>query len=80
MSEGDLFTDNILRSQVDIPMDHRIVWLNSTDNVVQDQPVAEGDIVDIIVTDDQDDGPETIRYLKTYPLCKGRDGRGAGSY
>lgn len=55
LSEGDLITPNILRPQVDVPDDHRVVWLNSTDNVVLDQAVAEGDIIDIIVTDEDEE-------------------------
>lgn len=50
VKKGDLITKNILRSTVDVPEDHRIVWLNATENVVMDQTVVEGDQVDIIVS------------------------------
>ncbi|SFE74165.1 Flp pilus assembly protein CpaB [Alteribacillus iranensis] len=50
VKKGDLLTKNIVRSSLEIPQDHRVVWLNATDNVVMDQAIAEGDQVDIVVT------------------------------
>ncbi|UOE92265.1 MULTISPECIES: SAF domain-containing protein [Bacillaceae] len=50
LAKGDLLTNNIVRPVIDIPNNHRIVWLNPTSNVIFDQSVTGGDIVDIIVS------------------------------
>lgn len=55
LKKGDFITKNILRSTLDIQNDHRVVWLNATNNVVMDQPVTEGDLVEIIITFDEKD-------------------------
>ncbi|SDH74659.1 Flp pilus assembly protein CpaB [Alteribacillus persepolensis] len=65
VQQGDLMTKNILRSSVDVPDDHRVVWLNATNNVVMDQAVAEGDQVDIIVSYSSSNADQRTRRLFT---------------
>ena len=52
VKEGELLTKALVRKKLDIPLDDRVVWLNATKIVLIDQEVAEGDLVDIIVTED----------------------------
>lgn len=71
---GDLLTRNILRSMVDIPPDHRVILLNATNNVTVDQQVAEGDLVDLIVTHDEEDGSKTERLFENVSVVQKTDG------
>ncbi|GAA0376176.1 Flp pilus assembly protein CpaB [Bacillus horti] len=61
--EGEIVTKNMMRSKVDLPEDHRIVWLNASDNVLIDQQVGEGDIVDIIISYEQESNRITKRLF-----------------
>lgn len=70
VKEGDLLTKNMLRSRVDIPADHRVVWLNVTKNVVIDQDVMEGDLVDIIAAYQDKGVLTTKRVLTAIPVVQ----------
>ncbi len=66
LKEGDLVTKSVVRKKIDIPADHRVVWLNPSENVLIDQGVAEGDLVDIIsVMDNKEKGILTKRLLQS---------------
>jgi pilus assembly protein CpaB len=64
IKQGDIITDNLLRAKVDIPADHRVVWLNPTENVLIDEDVTSGDLVDVIVSTEEKEGLKTQRLLK----------------
>lgn len=64
IKKGDVISKNMLRDNVDIPADHRVVLLNPTENVLIDQDVTPGDLVDIIVSTEEKDGLKTQRILK----------------
>ncbi|MDQ0337880.1 pilus assembly protein CpaB [Caldalkalibacillus uzonensis] len=71
LSKGDLITRNILRSQMDLPDNHRVIWLNATNNVVMDQAVAEGDTVDIIITyQEGNSGLQTTTMFKNVSVVQ----------
>jgi Flp pilus assembly protein CpaB len=72
VKEGDLLTKNMLRDRVQIPADHRVVWLNVSKNVILDQEVAENDLVDIIATYEPDGKLETKRVLEQIPVIQVR--------
>ncbi len=64
LKKGDLITKNLIRSQVDIPDGHRVVWLNPTENVLMDQQIYVGDKVDIIASYEQkNEGVITKRIM-----------------
>ncbi|WP_261134626.1 Flp pilus assembly protein CpaB [Bacillus sp. Marseille-Q3570] len=71
LKEGDLVTKNVVRKKVDIPADHRIVWLNPSEIVIVDQGVAEGDLVDVIsVTENKEKGVVTQRLLQNIKVVQ----------
>lgn len=59
--KGELVTQNMLRNASQLPPDERVVWLNATPNVLFDQAVAVGDLVDIIITYEIEDDIFTSR-------------------
>ncbi|WP_408009127.1 SAF domain-containing protein [Pseudalkalibacillus sp. A8] len=66
VKKGDLVTKSVVRKKIDIPADHRVVWLNPSENVLIDQGVAVGDLVDIIsVMDNKEKGITTQRLLQS---------------
>ncbi|WP_134687244.1 SAF domain-containing protein [Brevibacillus migulae] len=76
VGKGELITKSIVRSKMDIPVDHRVVWLNVTKNVVIDQEIAENDLVDIVVFY-QDLGTKTVlskRLFANVPIVQRQDG------
>jgi Flp pilus assembly protein CpaB len=70
IKEGDILSKNMLRSNVDIPADHRVVLLNPTENVLIDEDVKPGDLVDIIVSTEEKDGLKTQRLLKNVSVVQ----------
>jgi Flp pilus assembly protein CpaB len=71
VKEGDLITKSIVRKKIDIPADHRVVWLNPGENVIIDQGVAEGDLVDIIsVIENKEKGILTNQLLKNVKVVQ----------
>ncbi|CAM4220872.1 SAF domain-containing protein [Lederbergia lenta] len=75
LSKGDLITKNIVRSRVDIPEDHRIVWLNPTQNVLMDQEIFIGDKIDIIASYKATEGAgvETKRILNNIDVIQSEE-------
>lgn len=73
LEKGEPFTVNLVRSRMDIPNDHRVVWLNPTNNVVLDQSVVEGDKVDIIVSYKSGSGIRTERILENIPVVQSQE-------
>ncbi|WP_404453923.1 hypothetical protein LG329_04560 [Virgibacillus necropolis] len=71
VKEGNVLTKNIIRSKVDIDPNHRVVWLNATDNVIIDQKVVEGDLVDIIVSlKEENNVVKTSRVLESLKVVQ----------
>jgi Flp pilus assembly protein CpaB len=70
IKKGDVISKNILRNNVDIPADHRVVMLNPTENVLIDEDVTPGDLVDIIVSTEEKDGLKTQRLLKNVSVVE----------
>ncbi|RYI25293.1 hypothetical protein EVU96_24410 [Bacillus infantis] len=70
LKEGDLLTSTLVRKKLDIPADERVVWLNATEIVLIDQLVAEGDLVDIIVTQEIKGALKTNRILENIPVVQ----------
>lgn len=73
LEKGDLFTANLVRSRIDIPADHRVVWLNPTENVILDQSVVEGDKIDIVASYKSGSGIVTKRILQNIPVVQSQD-------
>jgi Flp pilus assembly protein CpaB len=70
IKKGDVISKNMLRNNVDIPADHRVVMLNPTENVLIDEDVTPGDLVDIIVSTEEKDGLKTQRLLKNVSVVE----------
>lgn len=65
LNGGDLLTKNLVRKKIDIPENERVVWLNATEIVLVDQQtIAPGDLVDIIVTTGKEDKMQTKRIFQ----------------
>ena len=75
LKEGDLLTKNLVRKKLDIPANERVVWLNATDIVLEDQQVKVGDLVDIIVSRELERKVETKRLLSNIKVVE-RDKEG----
>lgn len=73
LKKGDLFTANLVRSRVDIPSDHRVVWLNPTENVIMDQQIAAGDHIDIIASYKTSDAIVTKRILANISVVQSEE-------
>ncbi|MDM5318223.1 Flp pilus assembly protein CpaB [Fictibacillus sp. b24] len=70
IKKGDILSKNMLRGDVDIPADHRVVMLNPTENVLIDEEVTPGDIVDVIVSTEEKEGLKTQRLLKNVSVVQ----------
>lgn len=70
LKSGDLLTKNLVRKKLDIPVNERVVWLNATDIVLIDQQVAEGDLVDVIVSREVERKVETKRLLSNIKVVQ----------
>ncbi|MGM7703776.1 Flp pilus assembly protein CpaB [Pseudalkalibacillus sp. Hm43] len=71
LKEGDLVTKSVVRKKIDIPANHRVVWLNPGENVLVDQGVAEGDLVDVIsVLENKEKGVTTQRLLENVQVVQ----------
>ncbi|MCF6139552.1 Flp pilus assembly protein CpaB [Pseudalkalibacillus berkeleyi] len=70
LKEGDLVTKSVVRKKIDIPADHRVVWLNPSENVLVDQGVAEGDLVDVISVLKNKEGVTTERLLQNIKVVQ----------
>lgn len=77
LKKGDLFTSNLVRPRVDIPNDHRIVWLNPSDNVIMDQEIAVGDDIDVIASYKEKNDTVTKRILEDIPVIQSEE-KGGG--
>ena len=70
LTEGDLLTKNLVRKKLDIPANERVVWLNATDIVLEDQFAEVGDLVDIIVSRELERKVETRRLLSNIKVVE----------
>ncbi|MFS0690201.1 hypothetical protein AB1K89_13290 [Sporosarcina sp. 179-K 8C2 HS] len=70
LESGDILTKNLVRKKLDIPANERVVWLNATDIVLIDQQVAEGDLVDVIVSREIEKSVETKRLLSNIKVVQ----------
>ncbi|WP_102349119.1 Flp pilus assembly protein CpaB [Bacillus sp. Marseille-P3661] len=71
LKKGELITDSLVRSKLDIPANERVVLLDATEIVVKDQQLAIGDLVDIIaVYHNANDKVETKRILSNVPVVE----------
>jgi|GEM_PF-3024665 len=75
VGKGELITKSIVRSKMDIPVDHRVVWLNVTENVIIDQEIVENDMVDIIAfyQDPRNETATTQRIFSNVPVVQRLD-------
>lgn len=70
LEPGDILTKSLVRKKLDIPANERVVWLNATDIVLIDQQVAEGDLVDVIVSREIEKKVETKRLLSNVKVVQ----------
>lgn len=70
VKEGELLTKALVRKKLDIPVNDRVVWLNATKIVLIDQEVAEGDFVDIIVTEELNGSLNTKRQFQNVSVVQ----------
>lgn len=70
LKSGDILTKSLVRKKLDIPANERVVWLNATDIVLIDQQVAEGDLVDVIVSREIEKSVETKRLLSNIKVVQ----------
>ncbi|GEN83179.1 hypothetical protein SLU01_14910 [Sporosarcina luteola] len=70
LESGDILTKSLVRKKLDIPANERVVWLNATDIVLIDQQVAEGDLVDVIVSREIEKNVETKRLLSNVKVVQ----------
>ncbi|WP_270182993.1 hypothetical protein [Alkalihalobacillus sp. CinArs1] len=70
LNDGDILTKNVVRKKLDIPAENRVVWLNPTSNVVIDQAITEGDLVDVYSVMETKSGVTTERLLETVPVVQ----------
>lgn len=65
LKKGDLLTKSLVRKKLAIPENERVVWLNATEIVLVDQnSLASGDLVDIIVTTGKEENMRTKRVFQ----------------
>ncbi len=70
LKDGDLLTKNIVRKKLDIPAENRVVWLNPTSNVLIDQAITEGDLVDVYSVMEMKEGVTTERLLENVSVVQ----------
>lgn len=70
LTDGDLLTKNVVRKKLDIPAENRVVWLNPTSNVVIDQAITEGDLVDVYSVMETKSGVTTKRFLENVSVVQ----------
>lgn len=70
LNDGDILTKNVVRKKLDIPAENRVVWLNPTSNVVIDQAITEGDLVDVYSVMETKSSVTTERLLQTVPVVQ----------
>ncbi|WP_377891799.1 hypothetical protein [Alkalihalobacillus sp. R86527] len=70
LNDGDILTKNVVRKKLDIPAENRVVWLNPTTNVLIDQAITEGDLVDVYSVMETKSGVTTERLLETVPVVQ----------
>ncbi|MEH7392348.1 SAF domain-containing protein [Bacillus sp. JJ1503] len=70
VKEGELLTKALVRKKLDIPINDRVVWLNATKIVLIDQDVAEGDLVDIIVSEEVNGSLQTKRQFQNVSVVQ----------
>ncbi|WP_277679681.1 Flp pilus assembly protein CpaB [Gracilibacillus dipsosauri] len=70
LEEGNYITRNMIRAKSTIPPNERIVQLNVTDNVIVDEPIGEGDKVDIITVYEAEGGTTASLAFEGIPVVQ----------
>lgn len=69
LSEGELLTDNILKAKSFLTADDkRMVTLSQSEKVLFDGSLEINDRVDLVVSDQNDGGPETEIFMRDVPV------------
>ncbi len=79
LEEGNFITPNMIRSKSSIPPNERIVQLNVTQNVIIEEPLTEGDKVDVIVVYEESEGTVASLLFEEIPVVQVTANSGDGN-